>query len=141
MAIAKARYAKTGTTAIAGVTHAAWGFKPTAIQESGGAGIPGRKASLVTSYDLTVSLFGEDLLALLAQVGKTKANITIGYADGAGVLKKCVLKNVVFTDVIRAGDIPRRDEGGKVASFGILGHGCWLSTDTVALMRVVSGDG
>ena len=134
MAIVKARYAKTGSTSIAGVTHGAYAVKTTTRVESGGAGAPGRKGAQVTYKDITVTLYGEDVLALLAQVAQTKASIVIGYVTGAGVNRKKTFKNVVFTDVVKAGDVPRRDSGGKVARFGILGHCCWLSTDTLALM-------
>ena len=134
------RDAKHPTSAIAGVTHCR--ITPTTVsrKDQGAAGSTGRAGTLVTNHGITVEVFGTDFAALIALLGATAANLIIGTEGAAGTNEKLTIKNVYFVESIAAIEIPAKDEGGKLAPFGVRGIGFWGATDTFALMLTAAAD-
>ena len=142
MAIHKARYVKKGAglTAVAGAQYWSQRVAVTKTVDKGSAGSPGRKASLVTYRDLVIRVYGSNVAALLALIGSAAEQLVVGYQDGAGANRKRTYKMIRFTTPVGTVDIKSKDAGGKTAVYCVEGHGCWLSTDTLALMRVDAAD-
>ena len=134
------RYAKHPTAAIAGVTHCRITPGTVSKKDQGAAGSTGRADTLVTDRGITVEVFGTDFAALTALIGATAANLVIGTEGAAGANEKLTIKNVYFVQSIAAVEIPAKDEGGKLAPFGVRGIGLWGDSDTFALMLVPAAD-
>jgi len=134
------RYAKFPTNAIAGVTHAR--LLPDTVEraDQGAAGSTG-PADGISEYNiLVVELYGKDFAALTALIGATKANLIVGAVGAAGASEKHTIKNVIFLDGVAPIDIPAKDEGGKLAAYGIRGLALWGSEDSWATMLVAASD-
>ena len=142
MAIHKTRYAKKGAglTAVTGAQYFSYTVTPTRVVDPGVAGGPGQAASLVTRRDLTVRVYGTNVPVLLALVGSAAEQLVVGYQNGAGANRKKTFKKIRFTRPLGTADVRAADSGGKVAMYGVEGRGCWLSTDTLALMVVDATD-
>lgn len=142
MAIAKTRYVKKGAglTAVAGAQYFSYTVRPVAVVDGGPAGTPGRAASLVTYRDLVVRVYGSNVPALLALIASTAEILAVGYQTAAGVNRKKTFKKVAWTTPLGVCEVRAKDSGGKVSMYGVEGHGCWLSADTLALMVVDAAD-
>ena len=134
------RGAKTGSTAINGVTHAALSPRVTKVIDPGPAGTPGQSESVVVDRGLGVSLFGHDMPTLLALVGTAKATIILQIYGPAGALQKLTLTNVYWNEVLGEMSVPAKDGGGKVPAFGIRGEVEWGANDTFAAVLVAAAD-
>jgi len=142
MAIAKTRYVKKGEglTAVAGAQYFSYTVRPVAVADPGPAGTPGRAASLVTYRDIVVRVYGSNLAALLALIGSAAEGLTVGYQTAAGVNRKKTFKKVAFTTPLGTCEVRSKDSGGKISMYGVEGHGCWLTNDTLALMVLDAAD-
>ena len=131
---------KHPTVAVDGVTHCR--ISPTTVtkKDQGAAGSTGRADTLVTDRGITVEVFGKDFAALIALLGATAANAVIGTEGAAGTNEKLTVKNVSFVEPIAGVEIPAKDDGGKLAPFGVRGIGFWGDSDTFALMLTAAAD-
>jgi len=134
------RYAKHPTDAIDGVTHFAIAPTAQSATDPGGAGAPGDAESLVTHQSLRVTLYGTDLVALLALVGAAAANLVIGTKGAAGANEKLTFKNVYFDAVPQGMNVPKKDAPGTIPGAAITGTAQWGSDDTFATMLVAAAD-
>lgn len=133
------RYFKHPTNDVSGVTHVRVLPSTVSKVDQGAAGSPGRADGLVTDKGVVVEVYGKSYAALIALLG-VKANGVVGTEGAAGANEKLTVKNVSFVEPIPAIDIPPKDEGGKLAPFGVRGIACWGGADTFATMIAAAAD-
>jgi hypothetical protein len=127
-------------TPVPGATHAAVGVRPFKIVDPGGSGAEGQAGSMVTGHDISVTIYGNNIPALLALVGSAKEDVIVKYTTSAGALRKRTVKNVQIVEIVGQADIPRRDDGAPIAKLGVRGYTAWVSGGTLATMLLDAGD-
>jgi hypothetical protein len=95
---------------------------------------------MVTGHDISVTIYGQNIPALLALVGSAKEDVVIKYTTSAGALRKRTVKNVQIVEIVGQADIPRRDDGAPIAKIGVRGYAAWAAGDTVATLLLDAGD-
>ena len=136
----RCRYVKNPTTALGGVTHARVVPTTSKMVDPGDAGSVGPAETQVTDKGVSVEVYGNELVSLLAAVGIAAANVVIGVAVATGTSNKITIKNVVFDEIVSGQDVPAKDAGGKLPTCGIRGTAQWGAEDTFATMVVEAAD-
>ena len=95
---------------------------------------------MVTGDDLSVTIYGNNIPALLALIGSTKESVVGKYTTSAGALRKKTLKKVQVVEIVGQADIPRRDDGAPIAKIGVRGYAAWAAGDTVATLLLDEAD-
>jgi len=134
--IFRARSAKHPTDAIDGITHArVIAGTPAVFTDPGDAAAPGpAEVQVGGGAGVRVELYGVNPIDLLALVGAASANVVIGIKAEDGANELITVKSVVFAGEIAAMEIPRNDQGGPIAPYGVFGLAEWGAADTYALM-------
>ena len=104
-----------GGAAIAGVTHARI-IPETSVKEDALL-----EQRVITDHRLAVELYGNSPRTLFLLVGAAKADVVIKTTGLAQAAEKHTLKDVMFTEVIAAAELPEIDSGGKLPAAGIRG--------------------
>ena len=91
-------------------------------QDPGAAGTPGAAEALVTNYEVAVEVYGTKYAELLALIGATAADLTLGIEGAAGANQTILLKSVYFSEPIGEIALPEKDAGGALEAGGIRGH-------------------
>ncbi|HET6497424.1 MAG TPA: hypothetical protein VFH61_18915 [Thermoleophilia bacterium] len=91
-------------------------------QDPGAAGTPGAADALVTDYEVAVEVYGTKYAELLALLGATAADLTLGIEGVAGANQTIVLSSVYFSEPIGEITLAEKDSGGALEAAGIRGH-------------------
>jgi len=135
-----ARGVTKNATPVPGATHASFAIKSTSVVDPGGAGATGPAGAFVASWDISVTVFGNNIAALLALLGSTKESVIVKYVTTAGALRKVTFLNVQVVEVVGQADIPRGDDGAPIARLGVRGYVAWAVGTTLAAAMVDAPD-
>lgn len=127
-------------TPVSGVTHAGYLPKPMTRQDPGGAGSKGVVGEVLHGWDVSVSIYGNNIPVLLALLGTAKESVILKYTTTAGALRKVTILKVEIVEVLGQADIPRGDDGAPIAKIGVRGYVAWAVNDTLATVIVDAAD-
>jgi len=106
--------------------------RTTVKTNQGAAGSPGPAGAVVTHRELGVEVYGLSYAEILGLLEDAAATLTLSILGEAGAAQSIAITNVYFDRIVNPVEFPAKDEGGKLAAWGVGGECHFGDAETFA---------